>query len=100
MSEEQLKAFLERVKGDNSLQEQLKSANDADVVVSIAKEAGFNVTKDDLGERQLNLSDADLERMLGGKAAWLAAAGDSCCGTVAQNPGSCTATKLSCGSNC
>ena len=67
---------------------------------AIAKEAGFNVTSDDLGERQLNLSDADLERMLGGQAAWLAGAGDSCCGTAAQNPGSCTATKLSCGSNC
>ena len=32
MSEEQLKAFLEKVKGDISLQEKLKMAGDADAV--------------------------------------------------------------------
>ena len=41
MSEEQLKAFLEKVKGDTSLQEKLKAASDADAVVAIAKEAGL-----------------------------------------------------------
>jgi predicted ribosomally synthesized peptide with nif11-like leader len=41
MSEEQLKAFIEKVKADSSLQERLKSASDADAVVAIAKEAGF-----------------------------------------------------------
>ena len=41
MSEEQLKAFLEAVKDDAGLQEQLKAAGDADAVVAIAKAAGF-----------------------------------------------------------
>ena len=43
MSEEQLKAFLETAKGDNKLQEKLKVAANPDVVVSIAKEAGFRI---------------------------------------------------------
>ena len=41
MSEEQLKYFLEKVKGDTSLQEKLKAAADADAVLAIAKEAGY-----------------------------------------------------------
>ena len=39
MSEEQPKAFLEKVKEDTSLQEKLNAASDADSVVAIAKEA-------------------------------------------------------------
>ena len=37
MSEEQLKAFLEKVKSDTSIQEKLKAAGDADAVVAIAR---------------------------------------------------------------
>ena len=48
MSEEQLKAFLEKVKGDTSLQEKLK----ADAVTAIAKEAGFSISADDLKKAQ------------------------------------------------
>ena len=44
MSEEQLKAFLEKVKGDTNLQEKLKAAADADAVATIAKEAGFSIS--------------------------------------------------------
>ena len=38
MSEEQIKAFLEKVQGDTSLQEKLKTAADSDAVAAIAKE--------------------------------------------------------------
>ena len=38
MTQEQLKAFLEKVKGDTSLQEKLKAAKSQDDVVSIAKD--------------------------------------------------------------
>ena len=38
MTQEQLKAFLENVKGDTSLQEKLKAAKSQDDVVSIAKD--------------------------------------------------------------
>jgi predicted ribosomally synthesized peptide with nif11-like leader len=44
MSEEQLKAFLEAVKADAGLQENLKAAADADAVVAIAKDAGFVIS--------------------------------------------------------
>ena len=39
MSEEQLKAFLEKVKADTNLQDKLKAAADTNAVVAIAKEA-------------------------------------------------------------
>ena len=64
MSEEQLKAFLEKVQADTSLQEQLK-AEDADVV-AIAKAAGFSITTEDLKEHRQTLSDDELEGVAGG----------------------------------
>ena len=65
MSEEQLKAFQEKVKGDTSLQEKLK-AEGADVV-AIAKAAGFSITTEDLNSHRQNLtSDDELEGAAGG----------------------------------
>ncbi len=69
MSEEQLKAFLERVKGDNSLQEKLKAVTDANAVAAIAKEAGFSISADDLAKAQSKLSDEELEGVAGGGVA-------------------------------
>ena len=66
MSEEQLKAFLEKVKADSSLQEKLKAAADADAVAAIAKEAGFSISVDDLTKAQSELSDQELESVAGG----------------------------------
>ena len=67
MSEEQLKAFLEAVKADASLQEKLKAAGDADAdaVVAIAKAAGFAISADDL-EAQSEISEEELEGVAGG----------------------------------
>ena len=62
MSEEQLKAFLEKVKGDTSLQEKLKAAADANAVAAIAKAAGFVLSADDLKQASLTmLSETELE---------------------------------------
>ena len=73
MSEEQLKAFIEKVQDDTSLQEKLKAAADANAVAAIAKEAGFNISSDDLNKAQSELSDEeselsddDLESVAGG----------------------------------
>jgi predicted ribosomally synthesized peptide with nif11-like leader len=60
MSEEQLKAFLEAVKADEGLQEQLKAAADADAVVAIAKAAGFAISAEELQRAQAELSQAEL----------------------------------------
>ena len=66
MSEEQLKAFLDKVKGDTSLQEKLKAAADLDAVLAIAKEARFSIIADDFKNSQLELSDEELESDVGG----------------------------------
>ena len=68
MSEEQLKAFLEKVKADTSLQEKLNEAADADAVVEIAKEAGFSITAEDMQSSTVELSDEELEGVAGGVA--------------------------------
>ncbi len=66
MSEERLKAFLEKVKSDTSPQEKLNGAADADAVVEIAKEAGFSITAEDIQSRPVELSDEELEGAAGG----------------------------------
>ena len=65
MSEEQLKAFLEKVKSDTNLQEKLKAADDAEAVAEIAKEAGFSISVDDL-TTTIELSEEELEGVAGG----------------------------------
>ena len=66
MSEEQLKAFLEKVKADTCLQEKLKAAADADAVAAIAKEAGFSISADVLKSAQSEISEEELESVAGG----------------------------------
>ena len=69
MSEEQLKAFLEKVKADTSLQEKLQGVTDADAIVAIAKEAGFCISADELKKAVSDVSELDeeqLEKVSGG----------------------------------
>jgi predicted ribosomally synthesized peptide with nif11-like leader len=71
MSEEQLSAFLAKLKDDVELQKKLKGAADLDAVAAIAKEAGFEVSKGAWDKYQakqtFELSDEELERAFGGK---------------------------------
>ena len=62
MTLDQLKAFLEKVKGDSNLQEKLKAAKSPEDVVSIAKEHGHEFNSDHLSE----LSEEELEGVAGG----------------------------------
>ena len=66
MSEEQLKAFIEKVNADAGLQEQLKAATDADAVVAIAKAAGFVISAEELKRAQAEVSEEELEGVAGG----------------------------------
>ena len=66
MSEEQLKAFLEKVKGDTTLQDKLKAAADVEGVIAIAKEAGFMISADELKKAQSEISEDELESVSGG----------------------------------
>ena len=70
MSEEQLKTFLEKVKGDTSLQEKLKAAASPEAAIEIAKAEGFSITPADIQSMQsatVDLSDEELEDVAGGK---------------------------------
>ena len=71
MSEEQLKAFLEKVKADTSLQEKLKAAKSPEDVVGIAKELGHEFTADKFTQ----LSKEELEGVAGGSGSYAA----GCC---------------------
>ncbi|QNI54569.1 nif11-like leader peptide domain protein [Synechococcus sp. BIOS-E4-1] len=64
MSEEQLKAFLDKVKGDTSLHEKFKTAKSADDVVSLASDLGYRFTADQLNQ----ISEQELEGLAGGQA--------------------------------
>ena len=68
MSEEQLKAFLQKIKADTSLQEKLKASSDADAIAAVAKEAGFSISAEDLKNAQSKISKEELEGMAGGVA--------------------------------
>ena len=68
MSQEQLKAFLEKVKADTSLQEKLKAAADSDAVLAIAKEAGFMISAEEFKKAQSEISEEELEGVAGGCA--------------------------------
>ena len=84
MSEEQLKAFLEAVKADAGLQEQLSNAaSDSDAVVAIAKAAGFVISAEELTRAQAEISEDELEGVAGGRCLgtglcpWRALTGES-----------------------
>ena len=79
MSEEQLKAFLEKVKADTSLQEKLKTAADVDAVTAIAKNAGFSISADDLKKAQSEISEEELEGVAGGNQVQCNWKNESCC---------------------
>ena len=75
MSEEQLKAFLEAVKADADLQEQLKAAGDTYAVVAIAKAAGFVITAEELKRAQEEVSEEELQGVAGGGVVGLSSNG-------------------------
>ena len=58
---------MKKFKADTSLQEKLKAAADVDAVASIAIEAGFSISADDLNKSS-ELSDEELEHLAGGNA--------------------------------
>ena len=70
MSDKQLKAFLEKVKGDTSIQETLKAAANPDSILDIAKKVGFNISADGLKNAQSELSEDELEGVAGGVNTW------------------------------
>ena len=69
MSEEQLKAFLEKVKADTELQEKLNAPASPEAAMEIAKAAGFAINAEDIQSMQsesVELLDEELEGAAGG----------------------------------
>jgi predicted ribosomally synthesized peptide with nif11-like leader len=70
MSEDQLAALLAKLKDDEGLQEKLRGAADLDAALAIAKDAGFDLSKDDWLKYQasqtIELSNEELEFVTGG----------------------------------
>jgi predicted ribosomally synthesized peptide with nif11-like leader len=65
-SDEQLKAFLAKVSADTALQAQLQGASTVDALQTIAREAGFSVSAN-----QLNRSSKMGEELLTSGGGWL-----------------------------
>ncbi|QNI54179.1 nif11-like leader peptide domain protein [Synechococcus sp. BIOS-E4-1] len=85
MSEEQLKAFLEKVKGDTTLQEKLKAAKSPEDVVGIAKEYGYEFTAETLLKKDsTELSKEELEGVTGGYQFLSMNYGNGWCGKQTQ----------------
>ena len=69
MSEEQLKALIEKVKSDTELRSKLEAAESADAAIEIVKDAGFSITAEDIQSMQsatVELSDEQLDGAAGG----------------------------------
>ncbi|MDP6851852.1 MAG: Nif11-like leader peptide family natural product precursor [Prochlorococcus sp.] len=79
MSEEQLKAFIAKVKQDTTLQGKPKAASDGNSAIAIANEAGFPITAEDIDSHSTELSTKELESAVGGgkSAEGIADMGDS-----------------------
>ena len=81
MSQEQLKAFLEKLKGDIGLQNKLKSAKSPEEVIGIAKEHIHSS-----GDKT-SLTDAELEYISGGHHDGRCSAISNCGDNTGEGPG-------------
>ena len=66
MTKEQLTELLGQVQNNARLQEQLKAADNADAVISIAQNAGFQVIATNFNKDQSKLLEEELEGVNGG----------------------------------
>ena len=48
LSQKRVQAFIAKVRGDNSLQENLKVAGDIEAVIAIANAAGYSINAEDI----------------------------------------------------
>ena len=81
MSDHQIKALLDAIKTDASLREKLTAAADVDAVVALAHEAGFPVSAEQLQQVQAELSEAELDAVVGGASPF--------CSNATNVPGIC-----------
>lgn len=81
MSEDQLKAFWEAIQADAGLLQKLQGVTEPDAVAAIAKEAGFNISAEEIkkAHSELELTDDQLETVVGGGGSPENCSLPSCC---------------------
>ena len=70
MTSDQLKAFIEKAKGDEALRLRLKGVQSEADWCAIAKEEGFNVSIDEYQKCFDEISEEELEGVAGGASWW------------------------------
>jgi len=66
MSQEAARAFVERMKTDPTLREQVFAETDVDARMRLVRAAGFDLTADELEPPSGALADAELDAVAGG----------------------------------
>ena len=66
MSTEQLHAFLKALRADAALLDRVKVAEDFESVQAIAKQEGFDISRDDFNGSRTQLAEWELEGLAGG----------------------------------
>ncbi len=61
MTEQQLRAFVDKINSDPALAKKVNAAADAEAYVAVAEEAGFMLSVDDLELSKSEVSDSELE---------------------------------------
>ncbi|HGY5549021.1 MAG TPA: Nif11-like leader peptide family natural product precursor [Prochlorococcus sp.] len=65
MSQKRVQAFIAKVRGDNSLQENLKVAGDIEAVIAIANAAGYSINAEDIYNAKSELNHKELDSVAG-----------------------------------
>ena len=66
MSKEAVKAFFERARTDPDFARQIAACTDEKTCLAVAKAAGFEFSSEEFSEEKGNLSEKELERIVGG----------------------------------
>ena len=78
MTQEQLAAFMEKVKNNPSLAQQLNDAQGVEAVVKLAKDSGFDVSTESV-QKIFDLSEDELEATAGGMHSVAFTGCSACC---------------------
>ena len=65
LSQKRVQAFIAKVRGDNSLQENLKVAGDIEAVIAIANAAGYSINAEDIYNAKSELNHKELDSVAG-----------------------------------
>ena len=65
LSQKRVQAFIAKVRGDNSLQENLKVAGDIEAVIAIANAAGYSINAEDISNAKPELNNEELGGVAG-----------------------------------